>query len=100
MTDERILVVEDERALARGIEHGLKSEGFQILLAENGQQALDMALSHDPHLLLLDIRLPDINVLHVCRKLRSEGSSITIIMLEAHDEELDKVLGLELGADD
>lgn len=100
MADERILVVEDERAVARGLEYGLKSEGFQVILAETGQQALDLAHSHDPHLLLLDIRLPDLSGFDVCRKLRSEGSSIPIIMLTARDEELDKVLGLELGADD
>jgi DNA-binding response OmpR family regulator len=100
VADERILVVEDDRAVARGLEYGLKSEGFQVLLAETGQQALDLAHRHDPHLLLLDIRLPDLSGFDVCRKLRSEGSSIPIIMLTARDEELDKVLGLELGADD
>jgi DNA-binding response OmpR family regulator len=97
---ERILVVEDERAVARGIEYGLASEGFTVLWAETGQQALDLARSQDPHLILLDIRLPDISGFDVCRQLRAEGRRMPVLMLTARDEEVDKVLGLELGADD
>jgi DNA-binding response OmpR family regulator len=97
---ERILIVEDERAVARGLEYGLVVEGFVVLWAETGQQALDLARSRDPHLILLDIRLPDISGFDVCRELRAEGMRQPILMLTARDEELDKVLGLELGADD
>jgi DNA-binding response OmpR family regulator len=97
---ERILVVEDERAVARGLEYGLQSEGFAVLLAETGQRALELARSEDPHLILLDLRLPDVSGFDVCRQLRAEGSRMPILMLTARDEELDKVLGLELGADD
>ena len=100
MTGERILIVEDEHAVARGLEYGLTNEGFDVLRAETGQQALDLARRRDPHLILLDIRLPDISGFDVCRQLRGEGMRQPILMLTARDEELDKVLGLELGADD
>ena len=100
MAGERILIVEDERAVARGLEYGLANEGFAVLWARTGQQALDLARSRDPHLILLDIRLPDISGFDVCRQLRAEGMRLPILMLTARDEELDKVLGLELGADD
>jgi DNA-binding response OmpR family regulator len=100
MAGERILIVEDERAVARGLEYGLSNEGFTVLWAETGQQALDLARSRDPHLILLDIRLPDVSGFDVCRQLRAEGKRQPILMLTARDEELDRVLGLELGADD
>jgi DNA-binding response OmpR family regulator len=100
MAGERILIVEDERAVARGLEYGLSNEGFAVLWAETGQQALDLARSRDPHLILLDIRLPDVSGFDVCRQLRAEGKRQPILMLTARDEELDRVLGLELGADD
>jgi DNA-binding response OmpR family regulator len=100
LSGERILIVEDERAVARGLEYGLAHEGFEVLWAETGQQALDLTRKRDPHLILLDIRLPDINGFDVCRQLRAEGRRQPILMLTARDEELDKVLGLELGADD
>jgi len=97
---ERILIVEDERAVARGLEYGLQNEGFTVLWAKTGQQALDMARSQDPHLILLDIRLPDLGGFDVCRRIRAEGRRMPILMLTARDDEVDKVLGLELGADD
>lgn len=100
MAGERILIVEDDRAVARGLEYGLRAEGFTVLWANTGQRALDMARSEAPHLVLLDIRLPDISGFDVCRQLRSEGRRQPILMLTARDEEVDKVLGLELGADD
>jgi DNA-binding response OmpR family regulator len=97
---ERILIVEDERAVARGLEYGLRQEGFETLWAASGRQALDLARSADPQLILLDIRLPDLSGFDVCRQLRAEGKRQPILMLTARDEETDKVLGLELGADD
>ena len=100
MAGELILVVEDDHAVSRGLTYGLQAEGFVVLVAETGQQALDLARSQDPHLVLLDIRLPDISGFDVCRQLRAEGMRQPIMMLTARDEELDKVLGLELGADD
>jgi DNA-binding response OmpR family regulator len=100
MAGERILIVEDEYAVARGLEYGLSREGFEVLWADTGQRALELARGRDPHLILLDIRLPDISGFDVCRQLRAEGKRQPILMLTARDEELDKVLGLELGADD
>lgn len=100
MAGERILIVEDERAVARGLEYGLTSEGFVVLWADTGQRALELARNEDPHLVLLDIRLPDVSGFDVCRQLRAEGRRMPILMLTARDEEVDKVLGLELGADD
>lgn len=100
MSGERILIVEDERAVERGLEYGLASESFQVLWADTGQRALELARSYDPHLILLDIRLPDLSGFDVCKQLRAEGKRQPILMLTARDEEFDKVLGLELGADD
>jgi DNA-binding response OmpR family regulator len=100
MAGERILIVEDERAVARGLEYGLSSEGFTVFWADTGRSALELARSHNPHLVLLDIRLPDVSGFDVCRQLRTGGSRVPILMLTARDEEVDKVLGLELGADD
>ena len=100
MSGERILIVEDERAVARGLEYGLTREGFEVLWAETGHSALDLTRTREPHLILLDIRLPDMSGFDVCRQLRAEGRRQPILMLTACDEEVDKVLGLELGADD
>lgn len=100
MNSSRILIVEDERAVARGLEYALKSEGFDVLWAQTGQEALDLTYREDLDLILLDIRLPDINGFDVCKHLRAHGKRQPILMLTARDEEVDKVLGLELGADD
>lgn len=100
MAGERILIVEDERALARGLEYALQAEGFEVLYAETGQIALDLARTGNPQLILLDLRLPDISGFDVCRQLRKDGLRQPILMLTALDEPIDKVLGLELGADD
>ena len=100
MPGERILIIEDERAVARGLEYGLENEGFTVLLAENGLKGLDLSRTQNPQLILLDIRLPDMSGFDVCRQLRSEGARMPILMLTARDESIDRVLGLELGADD
>lgn len=100
MASERILIVEDERALARGLEYGLSKEGFEVLWAETGKQALALARDRNPKLILLDIRLPDLSGFDVLRQLRAEGKRQPVIVLTALDEQVDKVLGLELGADD
>jgi DNA-binding response OmpR family regulator len=100
MTGEKILIVEDERAVARGLEYGLRDAGFEVAWAETGARGLALAASWQPHLLILDIRLPDISGYDVCRRLRQEGHRQPVLMLTARDEEVDKILGLELGADD
>jgi len=104
MPGETILVVEDEPSVARGLEYGLKAEGFSVLVAANGARALELARGSRgqaaPQLVLLDVRLPDMSGFDVCRLLREEGRSLPILMVTARDEEVDKVLGLELGADD
>jgi DNA-binding response OmpR family regulator len=97
---DTILVVEDEAPVARGLEYGLKAEGFTVIVASNGKKALEAARSAHPQLVLLDVRLPDMSGFDVCRGLREEGMTLPIIMVTARDEEVDKVLGLELGADD
>lgn len=100
MSGETILVVEDEPAVARGLTYALKSEGFVPLWADTGQRALDLVRGGSVHLILLDLRLPDISGFDVCRRLRADGLRQPIIMLTARDEEMDKIVGLELGADD
>lgn len=100
MSGELILVVEDEPAVARGLEYGLKAEGFAVIVAPTGKAALDAARTKNPRLVLLDVRLPDISGFDVCRTLREEGFVQPVLFLTARDEEVDKVLGLELGADD
>jgi len=97
---ERILIVEDERAVARGLEYALAREGFAVTWAGSGEEALVLARSQNPHLILLDVRLPGIGGFDVCRQLRREGRRMPIMMVTARDEEIDRVLGLELGADD
>jgi DNA-binding response OmpR family regulator len=82
------------------LEYGLEKEGFTVLWANTGQRALELARTHDPQLIVLDIRLPDLSGFDVLRQLRAEGKRQPVLMLTARDEELDKVLGLELGADD
>ena len=100
MSNEQILIVEDERAVAHGLRYGLQQEGFTVLWAETGRSALALARTQQPQLILLDIRLPDMTGFDVCRQLRSDGLRQPILILTARDEEIDKVLGLELGADD
>jgi DNA-binding response OmpR family regulator len=100
MTAERILVVEDDAAVAKGLIFGLESEGFQTRWATRGREAVEAVWSENPQLILLDIRLPDISGFDVCSLLRARGAKQPILMVTARDEEVDRVLGLELGADD
>ena len=97
---ERILIVEDDEAIAQGIEYQLSSEGYRVHVVGNGGGALKSLFAFDPHLILLDIRLPDMSGFDVCKMIRAEGRNMPIIILSALDSESDRVLGLELGADD
>lgn len=96
----KILIVEDDRNIALGIEDNLKMEGFSPVLAYDGQEALEKIKTEKPDLIILDVMLPKLRGLEVCRKLKEEGSKTPVIILSALGEESDKVAGLELGADD
>ncbi len=95
-----ILIVEDEYAVARGVQYALGQEGYEVTVAPNGEEALKVAGELAPDLVILDVRLPGIDGFETLRRLRASGSKAPVLMLTARDEELDKVIGLELGADD
>ncbi len=95
----RILVVEDEPSLAESIRYNLEREGFEVLVAADGRTALERFRSDTPSLVILDLMLPEVSGLDVCRAIRAE-SDIPIVIVTAKDAEADKVTGLELGADD
>lgn len=95
-----ILIVEDETPVARGIQFALEQEGYQVAVARTGKEGLDFATSQAPDLIVLDVRLPELDGFEVLRRLRSTGSKAPVLMLTARDDEFDKVVGLELGADD
>ena len=97
---KRILIVEDEKNIVDILSFNLGREGYQTLEAYDGDAGLQLALEQDPDLILLDLMLPKRNGFDVCRSLRAQGRSTPVIMLTAREEETDKVLGLELGADD
>lgn len=96
---ERILLVEDEAAIADSVAYSMRNEGFEVEVAADGLSALSLYRSFHPDLIILDLMLPKLNGLDLCRAIRKE-SSVPIIMLTAKTEEIDRVLGLELGADD
>jgi len=98
-TNPKILVVDDERSIIDLLEYNLRRNGYQVIVARDGRQALRLAQAEQPNLVILDLMLPGLDGLDVCRVLRRE-SAIPIIMLTARDEEVDRVVGLELGADD
>ena len=95
-----ILIVEDEQNIVDILSFNLSREGYDTLEAYDGRTGLQLALEQSPDLILLDLMLPEMNGFDVCRKLREAGSAVPILMLTAREEETDKVLGLELGADD
>jgi two-component system response regulator VicR len=97
--NEKILVVDDEKPIVDILRYNLSKEGYNVLAAYDGDEAINIALKEDPDLILLDIMLPKQDGFSVCKKLREKITS-PIIMLTARGEEVDKVLGLELGADD
>jgi DNA-binding response OmpR family regulator len=100
VSKQRILIVEDEEALLKGLELNLAREGYQILTAANGEEGMRLAIRENPQLVLLDIMLPGMNGLDVCSELRRKGFEAPIIILTAKSEEVDRVVGLEIGADD
>lgn len=95
-----ILVVEDDISILRGLKDNLVFEGYRVLVASDGKKGLQMALEKNPDMLLLDIMLPGMNGHEICRRVKSEKTCMPIIMITARDSELDKVSGLDIGADD
>ena len=96
----RVLVVEDDQAMSVALRDGLSYEGYEVLLATTGPDGLRLAQQCRPEAMILDVMLPGISGLDICKRLRAEGSTVPIIMLTARGQEIDKVLGLRLGADD
>lgn len=99
MKADKVLIVEDEVKLARFVELELKHEGYEVFVAHDGRTGLDMFENEKPDIILLDLMLPELSGIEVCRRIR-KNSNVPIIMLTAKSETMDKVLGLDSGADD
>lgn len=95
-----VLIVDDDAAMRAGIRDNLEVEGYRVIMASNLREGREAATQYKPDLMLLDLRLPDGDGMSLCRQLRAQGMEIPIIMLTARGEEMDKVLGFEVGADD
>ena len=102
MANEKILVVDDEEHIAELISYNLTSNGYKVVIANNGIDAIKLAIEEKPNLILLDLMIPGKDGYDVCKDVRSNSEirNTPIIMLTAKSEEVDKILGLELGADD
>src|SRR5467141_1613564 len=99
MTQQTVLVVEDEASIASFVALYLKNAGYAVRTAANGSEALAQVAASQPTLIVLDLMLPDIDGIEVCRRIR-KSSDVPILMLTARDEDVDKIIGLEVGADD
>lgn len=97
---DKVLVVDDEPSIVTLLRFNLEKAGFSVITAEDGKAGLDMAMAEKPDLIILDLMLPGMDGMDVCKTLRQEKVKTPIFMLTAKDDEFDKVLGLELGADD
>ena len=97
---DRILIVDDQEELLNGLAVNFRREGYEVLTATRGGTGLSLALEERPDLIILDVMLPEMSGLDVCRELRRTGVEAPIIMLTARGEEIDRVLGIEIGADD
>ena len=97
---KRILIIEDDLAILRGLKDNLEYESYEVLTAEDGEQGYCLIREKKPDLIILDLMLPKMSGYEVCRKVRDEGVTTPILMLTARGEEVDRVLGLDLGADD
>lgn len=95
-----ILMIEDDPAVAHSLKEGLEREGYSVIWRENGQSGVEYARDHNPHLIILDIRLPDGSGFDYCKQMRQLKLRQPIVMLTASREEVDKIIGLEVGADD
>lgn len=97
---KRVLIVEDDQAMSIALHDGFAYEGYDVLVAQDGRTGLEVASSQEVALIILDVMLPHMSGLDLCQHLRSTGNTVPIIMLTARGQEIDKVLGLKLGADD
>src|SRR5713226_9635105 len=96
----KILIVEDEPNMVAGLRDNFEFEGFQVITALDGVEGLERALKESPDLIVLDVMMPRMSGLEVCKQLKAKRPSVPVIMLTARGPEVDKVVGLELGADD
>jgi DNA-binding response OmpR family regulator len=97
---KRILIIEDDESITLGLRMNLEAEGYSVKVAYDGESGLDFARHEDVHLIILDVMLPKMNGLEVLKLLRQEGRDMPVMMLSARGAEMDKVMGLELGAED
>ncbi|MCL6638969.1 MAG: response regulator, partial [Firmicutes bacterium] len=95
----KILVIDDDKKITALLRRALSFEGYDVIVAGNGEEGLKLAAAHDPDLVVLDVLMPGMDGWQVCRRLRAEGG-VPVLMLTARDEVSDRVRGLELGADD
>ncbi len=95
-----ILIIEDDQSILRGLKHNLAFEGYKVLTANEGKEGMNLALNNRIDMLLLDIMLPGINGYEICRMVKKEKPELPIIMITARGTEIDKVTGLDVGADD
>lgn len=96
----RILIIEDDRAILRGLKDNLEYESYEVLTATDGEQGYSLIQEHQPDLIVLDLMIPKMDGYELCQKVRREGIDTPILMLTARSEEVDRVQGLDLGADD
>lgn len=97
---KKVLVVDDEQSILTLLQYNLEQAGFEVITASDGEEAIEVAEQEKPNLIVLDLMLPKLDGIEVCKLLRQRKMNVPILMLTAKDDELDKILGLELGADD
>ncbi|HLR92752.1 MAG TPA: response regulator transcription factor [Atopostipes sp.] len=97
---KKVLIIEDEQSILKLLTYNLEQEGYAVESSMDGQEGLEMALKNTYDMILLDLMLPNKNGMDICREIRQEKNEVPIIMLTAKDTEIDKILGLEIGADD
>jgi DNA-binding response OmpR family regulator len=96
----KVLIVEDDEAMSTALRDGFAYEGYEVCVARDGAMGLRMASDESPDVVILDVMLPKMSGLDICKQIRKDGNSVPILMLTARGQEIDKVLGLKLGADD
>jgi DNA-binding response OmpR family regulator len=97
---QTILIIEDDPAILLGLKKNLSYEGYAVVTAENGEKGLEMAFDAKPSLILLDVMLPGVNGFEICRTVRKHDPTVPILIISAKDQEIDKIMGFDLGADD